>query len=29
VAKDLGPGYEVRDRLEELLDAFMSRDDSA
>jgi hypothetical protein len=28
VTKDLGPGHEVRDRVEELLDAFMSRDDS-
>jgi hypothetical protein len=28
VTKDLGPGHEVRDRLEELLDTFMSRDDS-
>jgi hypothetical protein len=28
VTSDLGPGYEIRDRLEELLDTLMSRDDS-
>lgn len=29
VTRTLGPGYEIRDRLEDLLDADMSRDDSA
>lgn len=29
VTKDIGPGFPVRDRIDEILDSFMSRDDGA
>jgi hypothetical protein len=29
ISRDIGPGFPVRDRIDEILDTFMSRDDSA